>query len=144
MVSVTAVEHVITKLARADCLALLPSVRVGRVVFTHHALPAIRPVNFVVDDGDIVVRTGKGSALAAATGDAIVAFEVDEIDVEKETGWSVVVIGLAQQIVQPDIIDRMSIRVKPWGAPPQREDFFVRIRTELVSGRRIAQANESD
>jgi len=52
----------------------------SRIVFTQHALPAIRPVNHIVRDGDIIVRTHHGAALAAHVQDSqtpgsVVAYE---------------------------------------------------------------------
>ncbi len=45
-------------LGRAECVALLRSAPVGRVVYTDQALPAIQPVTFVLDgDEAVVVRT---------------------------------------------------------------------------------------
>ena len=41
--------HGLEILDREDCLGLLASVPLGRVVFTDRALPAIQPVNFVLD-----------------------------------------------------------------------------------------------
>ncbi|MGV9899629.1 pyridoxamine 5'-phosphate oxidase family protein, partial [Streptomyces tendae] len=49
------------ELGAEEALALLGSVSLGRVVFTRQALPTIRPVNHVLDDGDIVIRTHEGA-----------------------------------------------------------------------------------
>jgi nitroimidazol reductase NimA-like FMN-containing flavoprotein (pyridoxamine 5'-phosphate oxidase superfamily) len=67
-------------LSRDECLSLLASMPVGRLVFTDRALPAIVPVNFVLSGGHIVLRTGATSSLAAAVRGSVVAFEVDCID----------------------------------------------------------------
>ncbi|MEV0831043.1 pyridoxamine 5'-phosphate oxidase family protein [Nonomuraea rubra] len=64
--------------------------------FTDRALPAVQPVAFHLDGERIVIRTGIGSKLAAATRNAVVAFEADEFDPEERTGWSVTVIGHAR------------------------------------------------
>ncbi len=42
-------------LDRAEAMRLLASY--GRVVFTRRALPTIRPVNHLIDDGRVVLRT---------------------------------------------------------------------------------------
>lgn len=45
---------------RQECLRLLPTVPVGRIVYTWQALPAVLPVNFCLDgdgDGAVLVRT---------------------------------------------------------------------------------------
>jgi RimJ/RimL family protein N-acetyltransferase len=71
-------ETNVSMLSRGESMELLRSVPVGRIVFTDRALPAITPVNFaVLDNDDVVIRTGVGSRLAAATNEAIVAFEAD-------------------------------------------------------------------
>lgn len=43
-------------LNRRQCLDLLPRVRVGRLVFTEDALPAVQPVNFRLWRDDVVIR----------------------------------------------------------------------------------------
>ncbi|NVI91726.1 pyridoxamine 5'-phosphate oxidase family protein [Actinomadura sp. BRA 177] len=84
-------------LGRAECVALLRSAPVGRVVYTDQALPAIQPVTFVLDgDEAVVVRTAPGSKFDAALRGAIVAFEVDAFDPAARTGWSVTAVGQAR------------------------------------------------
>jgi len=36
---------------------LLRSVSYRRIVFTRDTLPAVRPVNHVIDDGEVIIRT---------------------------------------------------------------------------------------
>lgn len=121
-----------------ESLKLLTSVPVGRVAFTDRALPAIQPVNFVVDDGSIVFRTGSGSKLAAATREAIVAFQADVFDDDTQTGWSVMAVGRASQITDDAEIARLSLLpLRPW--TPTARDHFVRIELATISGRRIPQ-----
>jgi hypothetical protein len=45
------------ELDRGEAMRLLASVY-GRVVFTQNALPAIRPMNHLVDEGRVIIRTG--------------------------------------------------------------------------------------
>ncbi len=40
-----------------ECLRLLASAQIGRIVYSDQALPAVQPVDFVVDDEAVVVRT---------------------------------------------------------------------------------------
>ena len=82
-------------LEREECIALLGSVTVGRIAITSNALPVVLPVNFVLLDDRIVIRTSRGTKLDAATRNTVVAFEVDEIDMVEQTGWSVLVTGVA-------------------------------------------------
>jgi nitroimidazol reductase NimA-like FMN-containing flavoprotein (pyridoxamine 5'-phosphate oxidase superfamily) len=122
-------------LSRAECLALAATMPIGRIVFTDRALPAVQPVNFVIDDGCVIVRTTQGSKLAAATRNAIVAFEVDEFDARSTTGWSVTMVGRAQAVRDPDETARLARLPHAWA--PGRRDRFIHIRPEHIDGRRI-------
>ncbi|GAA3938983.1 pyridoxamine 5'-phosphate oxidase family protein [Actinomadura viridis] len=124
-------------LARDECLRLMATVPVGRVVYTDRALPAIQPVNFVLDDGrDVIIRTERGSALAAALRGAIVAFQADDIDTVLATGWSVTVVGPATHVTCPAEIARLDrLPLRPWA--PGRREHYVRIAARYVSGRRV-------
>lgn len=123
-------------LSRRECLRLLAQSRVGRVVVTDRALPAAFPVNFALLDEDVVFQTTTGSKLEAAEGEEVMAFEADEIDPVLHGGWSVLVQGLASVISDPDELDRArALHLEPWA--PGGKFQFVRIRAELVSGRRL-------
>lgn len=118
------------------CLALLQTVRVGRLVFTEDALPAVQPVNFRMHEGQVVIRVAGGAKLAAATGHSLVAFQADELDPDLRTGWSVTVVGHASLIT--DIAELTEISgtwLRPW--VDGRRDYFVRIQVEKVTGRRM-------
>ena len=119
-----------------ECRALLARAAIGRIVFTHHALPAVQPVNFTLSDGDIVIRTSGRSRLATAATGTVVAFEIDEFDAEARAGWSVVAVGIARHVADPaDAAALEALPLRTW-APGER-DHFIRIRPELLTGRRI-------
>lgn len=123
-------------LDRDECLRLLSRVPIGRIVFTHQALPAVQPVNFVFDGTDIVIKTSSASRLATAATGTIVAFEIDEIDADAQSGWSVVAVGPARHVTAVEevrALDRLPLRT--W-APGER-DRYICLRPELVNGRRI-------
>ena len=84
------------QLPRDECLRLMASAPVGRIIYTRQALPAVELVNFALDHGDIVIRTDHSGKLAAATAGAVVAFEADSVDPACRVGWSVTAIGQAQ------------------------------------------------
>ena len=124
------------ELTRQECLALLRTVPVGRLVFTDRALPAVVPVNFVLDHSGIVVRTGAGSTLAAAVRGAVVAFEVDDFDATARNGWCVTITGQARQVTDPLELERLrALELAPY-AGGDRNNFVV-VPVELVSGRRV-------
>jgi hypothetical protein len=127
------------ELTHEEALRLLGSVPLGRVVFTHRALPAIRPVNHIVDGQQIVFQTGASAAITTAvdgTG-TIVAFEADAIDPVGRTGWSVVVIGGARRLVDAAEISRYQQVLQPWAAGAK--DDVIAIRADLVTGFRLVE-----
>lgn len=120
-------------------MRLLASARVGRLVFTVNALPAVRLMNFAVVGGLIVLRTAADTTVARKVDDVIVAFEADELDAATSSGWSVVVTGRATRVTDPEPIARYrNVPLVPW-APGDR-DQFVTITTEVVEGRRVSRA----
>jgi uncharacterized protein len=130
------------RLGRAESIRLLAGAPVGRVIFTVNALPAVRLMNFALADGLIVLRTAADTAVARKVIDAIVAFEVDDLDAATSSGWSVVVTGRATRVTDPELIARYrKIPLTPW-APGERDQFVV-ITTEVVEGRRVSRAAES-
>ena len=89
-------------LSPEQCHDLLRRSNVGRVAVTVAALPAIFPVNYALLDGDIVFLTGEGTKLRAAVDRAVVAFQVDHFDESLGSGWSVMAVGLAEELTDPD------------------------------------------
>lgn len=131
-------ERELQELSRAESLSLLASVPVGRLVFTHHALPAIRPVNHLVDGGKIVIGLTPGSALAqsAAADGVVVAYEADSLDAAEHTGWSVVVVGIALPETAPDVLGTYRRLVRPWLSGAVSD--VVSITCEFVTGYLLA------
>jgi uncharacterized protein len=123
-----------------ECLRLLPTVPLGRVALSIGALPCIFPVNFAFIDGVIVFRTGSGTKLRAALDHAVVAFEVDAVDPIYHNGWSVQVVGVAEEFADGETDWTRRIPVAPWAPGPRTH--FVRIHPEFVSGRRIARDDD--
>lgn len=120
-------------LGTAECMARLSSVPFGRVVFTERALPAIRPVNHIVDDGNVIIRTNLGMAVGSAVGrGTVVAYEADAIDPRTRTGWSVVVTGVAQVVTEPEDLARYQRLLDAW--VDGGRNAVIRIPAELVTG----------
>ncbi|MFJ4316582.1 pyridoxamine 5'-phosphate oxidase family protein [Streptomyces lavendulae] len=128
---------------RADeALQLLGTAELGRIVFTRHALPAVRPVNHVLDAGDIIVRVQDGTTLAALLATqqgagVVVAYEADDIDLGEHLGWSVVATGYATAVTDPDEIERYVGLLEPWAAGSA--SGAIRIRPDLVTGFRLRE-----
>lgn len=134
----------VVDLSRTESLRLLASVPFGRVVFTRDALPAIRPVNHLVDDDEIViVRTRLTSRLTSAVradSNVVVAFEADDIDAATHLGWSVVVTGMARTVTDPVRLARYERMLRPWVSGSM--DTVVAIEPTLVTGVRLVDARE--
>src|SRR5215216_1509660 len=79
-----------------------PSLRPVCLLGLRGVLPSIIPVNYLLDDDKVVIRTDAGSKLAAALRGAPVAFEVDGVDETRQVGWSVVVRGRAEELTDED------------------------------------------
>ncbi|MFF4351235.1 pyridoxamine 5'-phosphate oxidase family protein [Streptomyces sp. NPDC001530] len=134
------------ELDSAEALRLLGSVSLGRIVFTRHALPTVRPVNHVLDDGDIIIRTHEGAALTSHTRQngppgVVVAYEADTIDPDTHLGWSVVATGYAHLVTDPQELARYQAMLHPW--VQQTMDYAVRIHPDLVTGILLTDADQS-
>ena len=123
-------------LDRQECLRLLEGATVGRVVHTDRALPACTPVNFRLVGEAVVFRTAASSRLAAATADAVVAFEVDDFDAVSGTGWTVLVTGVATAVRDVSALVRLDqLGLVAWAGPDR--SHWVRITVADISGRRV-------
>ncbi|MFI6443857.1 pyridoxamine 5'-phosphate oxidase family protein [Kitasatospora sp. NPDC050543] len=125
-------------LSEAECLHLLATVPVGRVVYTAHALPAVLPVAFEVDaDGRLLLALRRGGTVSRALDDTVAAFQADRLDPASRTGWSVLVRGRAEVVTDPVLHERL-LRQGPRCWVGEAEPMFVAITPELVTGRLLA------
>jgi uncharacterized protein len=136
------VDRLMEDIAEGECLKLLEQHHFGRVAFVQRSgePPMIMPLNYLVRAKTVVVRVDPDTKLGSALRDAAVSFEIDGIDQRERTGWSVVVSGRAQQVVDLGELDELrQTPLLPW-APGDRSQY-VRITLELVTGRRISVAD---
>ena len=117
------------------CRAHLRTASIGRIGTTIGALPAVLPMVYTMLDDDIVFRTRPGTQLTAAILAAPVAFEVDHLDHETRTGWSVMVVGRATPVAAPHELAR--IDALPLDVWSNGDDHVMRIDTRFVTGRRV-------
>lgn len=133
-------ESVLAALSREQCLRLMATVPVGRIIYTRHAMPAVELVNFIVDAGDIVIRTAPSGKLLAAIRGAVVAFEADDYDSVTRFGWSVTAVGHAREVTNPaDIGMLRTTGPHPWA--PGDHPCFVRITPGQLTGRYLGEAD---
>ncbi|KAF5999108.1 pyridoxamine 5'-phosphate oxidase family protein [Streptomyces sp. WAC00263] len=125
-----------------ECRSLLSTHGVGRVaVSASDGRPAVVPVNYEVVDEAIVFRTATDSVAATAV-EAEVAFEVDHVDEALSQGWSVLAVGPASVVTEPDAVRRLTQRAHttPW--PGGEREMWVSIRPTSLTGRRITPADQ--
>jgi uncharacterized protein len=126
-------------LDRVECLRLLNGAGMGRLAGTSGALPFVLPVGFAVDGDSIVIETGRGTTLDFATSGSVVAFEVDNLHERGHCGWTVMVTGVAREVSDDLEVDRL--RTLLHHAPFEHDQRFVRISSEIVSGRRTHRSH---
>ncbi len=123
-------------LSNDECWALLDETSVGRLAIDIAGKPDIFPINFVVDNGTIVFRSGPGTKLAGAALLHHVAFEIDGYEPHERTTWSVVLKGWAEQVERmEEVFAADDLPLFPWVASPKPN--FVRINPREVTGRRF-------
>lgn len=123
-------------LDRPECMQLLATRQLGRLAYVARAgVPDVVPVNYSLSDGSILIRSGPGPKLQAAERRDLVAFEVDDIDDEQHTGWSVVVVGRARRLSAADA-ERIGVSPLPWAAGPR--EHLIRIVPARIDGRRLS------
>ena len=122
-----------------ECRELLAAKSVGRVAFNGPDGPQVLPVNYVVHRRSIFFRTAAGSALGNAMRNTPVAFEIDDIDEVLQSGWSVVAVGEADLVDDPDLLVELwgDQGPKPWALGLRTQ--FVRITPTRLTGRRVLQ-----
>ncbi|GAB2776708.1 pyridoxamine 5'-phosphate oxidase family protein [Streptomyces chlorus] len=123
-----------------ECRALLSTHGVGRVAVSTPDGPAVVPVNYEVVDDVIAFRTAPDSVPGTAVG-SDTAFEIDHVDEAMSQGWSVLAVGPARLVTDPDDVRRLTehAHTAPW-AGGERE-MWVSIRPTSLTGRRISPAD---
>ncbi|MFM9632663.1 MULTISPECIES: pyridoxamine 5'-phosphate oxidase family protein [Streptomyces] len=129
-------------LTEDECRSLLSTHGVGRVALTTSHGPGVFPVNYEVVDRTIAFRTSSDAAPAAAAGHEV-AFEADHIDEAMSQGWSVLAVGRARAVTDPDAVRRLDERAHtgPWAGG--RRTLWVVIVVERLTGRRITPADDA-
>ena len=123
-------------LSQQTCWELLASTPVGRIGVLVDSAPEVYPVNYAVDGRSLVFRTDPGNKLRGLGRSPSVCFQIDWFDLDQRTGWSVLVKGRAEEILDSDELQRAAhIGLEYWtfGA----KDCWVQVIPVEVTGRRI-------
>ncbi len=128
----------IEELTEAECFALLAQQTVGRIAFVNSEGPGAVPVNYGMAGEEVVVRVAQRSHLREVI-QPTVAFEVDHVDSESGSGWSVLVRGSGREVDQDhvqDLLQRLEGHFpRPWAEGVH--NVWVVITPRLVTGRRL-------
>jgi uncharacterized protein len=127
-------------LTRDECLQLLGTASMGRVALSIGALPVVLPVGFALLDEDVVFRSLIDEKLSAPGVDVVLAFQVDHFGAVTESGWSVLVQGLASEVVEKEELERCQALRLPARGGVHGHPHFARIATTRLTGRRFAAA----
>jgi uncharacterized protein len=141
----TELKSNLLELPRTECFDLLGRTHFGRLAVSRgEGAPIVRPLNYVFDprSQSVVFRTGEGSKLSGLLRAREAAFEIDGIEPGGRTGWSVVIIGVADEVTIPSEVRRLDkLGLEVWAPGPR--SHWVRIRARTVSGRRIVATTDS-
>ena len=122
------------QLTAEECRTLLEQGVVGRVAMATPVGPRITPVNYVVHGDAIVFRTAPYSELSTYGWNADLAFETDRLDDDARLGWSVVAVGRAQAVEDPDEIQRIRRTGDPDPWAPGARHLYVRLVWRQLTG----------
>ncbi|WP_112237723.1 pyridoxamine 5'-phosphate oxidase family protein [Kribbella monticola] len=119
-----------------ECLKLLSSVPVGRLVYTRGGLPAVRLVNFHTNHRTVLFATADGDKYRAAQRGDVVAFEADTVDPDRHRGWTVTATGRLS-VVDPAeaALVEHTTPIRPWAA--NHDQHLIRLTIEVLEGRRL-------
>ncbi len=122
----------------STCLELLAAHSVGRLAYVARAgVPDVVPVNYALHGDELLVRSGPGPKLQAAERGEVVAVEVDDIDEDSRTGWSVVVAGRTRRLhVSEAAALPQDVLPEAWAGGPR--SAVLSVRRSRVTGRRLS------
>lgn len=126
-------------LSSAECLQLLGSRDLGRMAYNDPEGPVVIPVNFVLDGDTVIIATSPHTDLGRRHAHAgTVAFQVDEIDQQAHSGWSVLLRGTAEAVDYAELPASYHSRPAPWAGGVRT--LYLRIVPSNITGRRLLPA----
>lgn len=137
-----AVSFGVEELDEAECWRLVSQARLGRFAVTaSDGMPDVFPMNYLVNDRQIFVRSAAGGKLRSIAARPGVAFEVDGATTTHF--WSVVVHGLAHRLDADDEIERSGV-LELQSLNPTPKNDFVRLTPSTITGRRFERGVRAD
>ena len=123
-----------TRLSGEECRLLVRSRAVGRVAWAAASGVQVLPVSYTVTADRIAFATSPDSVMQAFLQPIDVAFEIDDVEEDTATGWSVVVRGRASGYTDaaPDGVQLP----RPW--VPGEHRLIVVIEPSSYTGRAVS------
>ena len=126
-------------LGRDACVDRLEEAAYSRIAFVVDGVPVVLPINHLLHDGAVYLRTAPGSKLGSAAAGQIVVIQADEGDAERRVAWSVMVRGRASIVTDEAEIEALhAYPFEPWALPDSRS-FWIRVDVHDIDGRRIVR-----
>ena len=127
------------ELSEAECQQLLAQHTAGRVGFMAGDGPQILPVTYQYRTGSVIFRTSPYGPLAGLVRRTSVAFEIDGIDEQNKSGWSVLVLGFAEAMAHDYLLtSAWETGPVPWADGVR--NLFIEIKPRKISGRSVRSA----
>jgi Pyridoxamine 5'-phosphate oxidase len=136
---------VVEPLDEAECMDLLSTGRIGRLIYNGRYGPVAVPSEYKIHEGSIVFRTyqvlftEEDLRTGIAHAEYQVAVEADQIDLEAREGWVVLVRGAAHHLdTEAERAPIIGAGLEPWiaGVPAH----FIRVNPTSTWGNRIIRA----
>lgn len=127
------------ELSEKECEELLARHSAGRVGFMAPEGPQILPVNYQFRTGRVIFRTSPDGPMAGLARRTSVAFEIDTIDEDAKSGWSVLVVGFATAMPHGRLLtSAWETGPVPWADGAR--SLFIEIMPRKISGRSVRAA----
>lgn len=120
-------------LTEDECWERLASEEFGRLAFLMVDEVHLVPINYSVDGRSLLFRTAAGNKLFGVVLSHDVVFEIDHVDDEQNTAWSVVLRGFPRLLEEDEAHRAEQVPLRPW--VDTRKDSVVEIKSTSVSGR---------
>lgn len=122
-------------MGRQQCLDLIESHHLAHIAWQAADLPQILPISYAMHQGSVYFRTLPDGLLAELAQPTSVALEVDDLDQQTRTGWSIVLHGHSSAVREPDELTDLwaSDSLVPWASG--NRTLFIRIRPDRIEGR---------
>lgn len=125
----------VEELDTAQCWRLLETVALGRLaVEGHDGRPDVFPVNYLVHNGNLFIRSAPGAKLRSIAKHPAVAFEID--GETPRYHWSVVMRATARRMDTDADIEASGV-LGLVSSSPTPKDNFIRLIPDTVTGRRF-------